>query len=85
MTRVVSVSVERSPSGGFGWFMQCGPETLWRVGSAFVALGWVRQHLERLGAGEEERGRVIWLLIKELEWKRRACVAAEVPATEGNA
>ncbi len=78
MTRAISVSVERSPGKAFGWYLQVDRESLWRVGNAFTALGWIRQHLERLGAGQEERGRVLFLLIKELEWKRRAEVTAEV-------
>jgi len=76
--RAVTVVVERAPGGGSGWSLRVGGAERFLFGCAFTALGWVRQHLERLGATEAERGRVLGLVIRELERKRCATVTAEV-------
>ncbi len=82
MTRAISVVVERSPGGGSGWSLRVGGADRFLFGSAFVALGWVRQHMERIGATQEERARVLRLLVRELDRQRRAEVTAEVPVAE---
>jgi len=77
-TRAVEVVVERAPGGGSGWSLRVGGADRFAFCSSFTALGWVRQHLERLGATQAERGRVLGLVIRELERKRCATVTAEV-------
>jgi len=79
VTRAVSVVMERAPGGGLGWSLRVGGADRFLFGSAFVALAWIRQHLERLGAEQEERARVLNLLIRELDRKRCAECVAEVP------
>jgi len=76
--RAVSVVVERAPGGGNGWSLRVGGAERFLFCSFFVALGWVRQHLERLGAEQGERSRVLNLIVRELERVKRAEVTAEV-------
>jgi len=78
MTRAVSVVVERAPGGGAGWSLRVGGAERFAFCSFFVALAWVRQHLERLGADQAERSRVLNLIVSEQARARRAEVTAEV-------
>jgi hypothetical protein len=79
MTRAVSVIVERSPGGGMGWSMQVGAVRHFAMPcTEFRALDWTREQLVAQGAERSERGRVIRLLIRELDRKKRAETVAEV-------
>jgi hypothetical protein len=78
MTSIVDVVVERSPGGLRGWHCQVGGlrKQLW--GLPFKAMGWTRLALVAAGADKGERKRVLCLIFRELEVRRRAIVAAEV-------
>lgn len=79
MTRAVSVSIERSPSGGNGYLMQVGAARKFRIPcSDFHALCWTREQLVAQGAEKAERGRVLRLIGKELLNRRRVEITAEV-------
>jgi predicted secreted protein len=79
MTRAVYVIVERSPGGGMGWSMQVGAVHHFAMPcTEFRALDWTREQLVAQGAERSERGRVIRLLIRELDRKARAETVAEV-------
>ncbi len=79
MTRAVAVIVERSPGGGSAFMMSVGDATHFAMPcSTFRALDWVRERLVERGAEVAERGRVLRLLIKELDRKRKAECVAEV-------
>ena len=81
VTRAVPVVVERSPGGGRGWWMQFGDTRHFAMPcTEFRALEWVRARLEASGAERTERGRVLRLLIRELDRKAKAEVTAEVRA-----
>ena len=81
MTRAVQVVVERSPGGGRGFWMQVGDVRDFSMPcTEFRALDWVRERLEQSGADRSERGRVLRMLIRDLDRKRRAEVTAEVRA-----
>jgi len=81
VTRAVSVVIERSPGGGSGFSMQFGDQRHFAMPcTEFRALDWVRERLEASGAERSERGRVLRLLIRELDRKQKAIVTAEVTA-----
>jgi len=78
VTRAVTVVVEKSPSGGCGWWTKVGPVGRHLFGTPFEALNQVRKTLEEQGAYAGERGRVLDLIIRELKTRRRVEVTAEV-------
>ncbi len=78
MTRAVSVVVEKSPGGG-SYRLSVADRSDFRFCSEFSAVSWVRDQLVEMGADQEERSRVLRLLLGEIKRQRRAEVTAEVP------
>ena len=78
MSRAVSVVVERSPGGLNGFHCVVAGLRTQLFGTDLRALAWVRDALMALGTPAEERVRVLGLVVKELAWKTKAEVTAEV-------
>ena len=78
MTRAFAVSIERSPGGLSGHHCTVAGLRAQLFGSDLRALTWVRDALMALGVGRDERARVLSLVCRELAWKRKAEITAEV-------
>lgn len=78
MTRAITVSVERSPSGLLGWYVTIGPIEKWLSGDEFSKLAWIGEQLTARGVEQPELGRVLWALVKELDRKRKTTLTAAV-------
>ena len=86
MTRAIPVVVERSPGGGSAYHIQVNGRAKFIARTTQeTALEFAALRLGLLGAGPEERARVVGLLAAELGRLRRAEVTAEVPAHERSA
>lgn len=84
MTRAVTVTVERAPGGGNGYTVRFADASrLWFRRWAFMsqaeAIGLASEKLDELRATNEEKARVLGLLVRELSRVRAAVVVAEVP------
>ncbi len=77
-TRAIPVVVERSRGGGQGMHMTVGDERLFAFCDVSSATWWVNVRLAELGAGMDERHRVLGLVARELGRKRLVEVVAEV-------